>query len=49
MKTRFKELAFLAIMVVFIPMSLSAQKSDGFFKAYENTYDIISVKGEILW
>ena len=38
MKTRFKALAFLAIMAVFIPMSLSAQKSDGFFRSGNNDY-----------
>lgn len=38
MKTRFKALAFLTIMAVFIPMSLSAQKSDGFFKSGNDGY-----------
>lgn len=36
MKTRFKALAFLAIMAVLLPMSLSAQKSDGFFNNFDN-------------
>lgn len=38
MKTRFKELAFLAILAVFIPISMSAQKSDGFFRGGNDDY-----------
>ena len=36
MKTIFKALVFLVIMLVFMPMSLSAQKSDVFFRNIDN-------------
>lgn len=38
MISRFKELTILAIMAVFLPISLSAQRSDGFFKGGNDDY-----------